>query len=290
MAASADAPSPHAGGGDAAGEELPLAVSRTPDRHACTFSGRHGGNRRAGTFHGHSGGGTVVMGGGRKGVWGKPGTGAVVFRGRGRFRVSPSAIPIGLTPSVCAEWSWSDPDLTLGAPRGGGEVGITEAQRSDPSSLAGRGARPNRRAQRRLSGQGTMRPMCWTFRASTVPSPGAWSCLTAVAEIPRRETEIRCEKFLYGFKAARRAARAAASAHSPTLPLTLPLRRAPTARGWREKHGAADRSFQEISGRGVSMLPRRGCPGPVRTHQGRLWPQGNRTRRAAWCRYTGRRP
>ena len=34
-----------------------------------------------------------------------------------------------------------------------------------------------------------------------------------------------CENFLYGFKAARRAARAAATARSPTLPLALPLRR-----------------------------------------------------------------
>ena len=35
----------------------------------------------------------------------------------------------------------------------------------------------------------------------------------------------RCEDFLYGFKAARRAARAAATARTPPLPLTLPLRR-----------------------------------------------------------------
>jgi len=34
-----------------------------------------------------------------------------------------------------------------------------------------------------------------------------------------------CENFLYGFKAARRAARAAATAHTPSLPLALPLRR-----------------------------------------------------------------
>ena len=34
-----------------------------------------------------------------------------------------------------------------------------------------------------------------------------------------------CENFLYGFKAARRAARAADSARSPSLPLALPLRR-----------------------------------------------------------------
>jgi hypothetical protein len=42
---------------------------------------------------------------------------------------------------VCAEWSWSDPDLTLGAPRGGGEVGITEAERSDRISPGGMGYR-----------------------------------------------------------------------------------------------------------------------------------------------------
>jgi len=34
-----------------------------------------------------------------------------------------------------------------------------------------------------------------------------------------------CENFLYGFKAARRAARAAATARTPPLPLPLPLRR-----------------------------------------------------------------
>jgi hypothetical protein len=96
-------------------------------------------------LHGHWYGGTVVLGGGRKGVWGKPGTGAVVFRGRGRFRVPPSATPICLTPSVCAEWSCSDPDLTLGAPRGGGEVGITEAQRSDPVRAGKRAYQPRQR-------------------------------------------------------------------------------------------------------------------------------------------------
>jgi hypothetical protein len=34
--------------------------------------------------------GTTAMGGGRKGVWGEHGTGAVIFGGRGRFRVPPS--------------------------------------------------------------------------------------------------------------------------------------------------------------------------------------------------------
>ena len=34
--------------------------------------------------------GTGISGGGRKGVWGEHGTGAVIFRGRGRFRVPPS--------------------------------------------------------------------------------------------------------------------------------------------------------------------------------------------------------
>jgi hypothetical protein len=44
-----------------------------------------------------------------------------------------------------------------------------------------------------------------------------------------------CENFLYGFKAARRAARAANSARSPLLPLALPQRRRLTPVGWREK-------------------------------------------------------
>ena len=92
------------------------------------------------TFHGHGYGGTAVMGGGRKGVWGKPGTGAVIFRGRGGSGFPPVQYQIGLTPSACAEWSWSDPDLTLGAPRGGGEVGITEAERSDRVRPGRRGA------------------------------------------------------------------------------------------------------------------------------------------------------
>jgi len=33
---------------------------------------------------------------------------------------------------------------------------------------------------------------------------------------------------------------------------------------------------------GSSLLPLPDCPGPVRTRQGRPWPQGNRIRRAAW--------
>jgi hypothetical protein len=44
-----------------------------------------------------------------------------------------------------------------------------------------------------------------------------------------------CENFLYGFKAARRAARAANSARSPLLPLALPQRRRLTPVGWREE-------------------------------------------------------
>src|SRR2546423_690067 len=46
-----------------------------------------------------------------------------------------------------------------------------------------------------------------------------------------------CENFLYGFKAARRAARPAATARTPPLPLTLPLRRRQ-----RRSAGAKDRS------------------------------------------------
>jgi hypothetical protein len=42
--------------------------------------------------------------------------------------------------------------------------------------------------------------------------------------VTARPLPAGCENFLYGFKAARRAARAAASASWPTLTLTLPLR------------------------------------------------------------------
>jgi hypothetical protein len=44
---------------------------------------------------------------------------------------------------------------------------------------------------------------------------------------PRLARSRCCDIFLYGFKAARRAARAAATARTPTLPLALPLRRRP---------------------------------------------------------------
>ena len=64
-------------------------------------------------FHGHPYGGNRRIGGGRKGAWGEPGTGAVIFRGRGRFRVPPSNNKLVYPPSPCAEWSWSDPDLAL---------------------------------------------------------------------------------------------------------------------------------------------------------------------------------
>ena len=53
-----------------------------------------------------------------------------------------------------------------------------------------------------------------------------WDC--NVKHLPGQDT-LRClgpcADFLYGFKAARRAARTAAAARSPSLPLTLPLRR-----------------------------------------------------------------
>ena len=58
-----------------------------------------------------------------------------------------------------------------------------------------------------------------------------------------------CENFLYGFKAARRAARAADTTRSPQLPLALPQRRRLAPVGWREKQrtlGAAINS--KVSG------------------------------------------
>ena len=52
---------------------------------------------------------------------------------------------------------------------------------------------------------------------------------------PHGVPPLPCENFLYGFKAARRAARAANTARSPQLPLALPQRRRKTPVGWREK-------------------------------------------------------
>ena len=57
------------------------------------------------------------------------------------------------------------------------------------------------------------------------------------AQAPR----LLCENFLYGFKAARRAARAANTARTPQLPLALPQRRRKTPVGWREKKRTAGR-------------------------------------------------
>ena len=50
-----------------------------------------------------------------------------------------------------------------------------------------------------------------------------------------------CENFLYGFKAARRAARAAATARTPPLPLALPLRRRQRRRLARKTEVPSDR-------------------------------------------------
>ena len=92
-----------------------------------------------------------------------------------------------------------------------------------------------------------------------------------------------CENFLYGFKAARRAARAANSARSPSLPLALPLRRrqrrSAGAKSTRLRAAVTYGSYQhaargpvgriwQLSGAGV--LPIEVLSGPGRTRQGRL--------------------
>ena len=61
-----------------------------------------------------------------------------------------------------------------------------------------------------------------------------------------------CENFLYGFKAAPRAARAAATARTPSLPLALPLRRVPTPGAWREgrKTSGPPLTYRQLSGFG----------------------------------------
>ena len=105
--------------------------------------------------------GNHQMGGGRKGVWGEPGTGAVIFRGRGRFRVPPSDFGLVFPPACCAECSWSDPDLTLGSPRGGGEVRITETERSERVSAGRRGCRATSGAySARICGRAAVRGVC----------------------------------------------------------------------------------------------------------------------------------
>ncbi len=61
-----------------------------------------------------------------------------------------------------------------------------------------------------------------TTGTRTKPTPGD----TCTSSLPwPKSPSFPCENFLYGFKAARRAARAAATARSPSLPLALPLRR-----------------------------------------------------------------
>jgi hypothetical protein len=102
---------------------------------------------------------------------------------------------------------------------------------------------------------------------------------------PHLVPHLPCENFLYGFKAARRAARAAATARTPPLPLALPLRRRQRrSAGAKAQTLRAAIDLQQLPrlSSGVSMLPLADCPGPGRTRQGRLWPQYNSTRRAAW--------
>jgi hypothetical protein len=62
-------------------------------------------------FHGHSCDGNRRIGWRQEGGLGEHGTGAVIFRGRGRFRVPPVITDLVSPPSVCAEWSRRDPDL-----------------------------------------------------------------------------------------------------------------------------------------------------------------------------------
>ena len=98
-------------------------------------------------------------------------------------------------------------------------------------------------------------------------------------DITRQDlTEAPCENFLYGFKAARWAARAGrhgALAFAPAdAPADAPATAAPTPVGWRERRKTfgpplTDSSYPKLAG-GVSMLPLRNCPRPVRTRQGPL--------------------
>ena len=93
-----------------------------------------------------------------------------------------------------------------------------------------------------------------------------------------------CENFLYGFKAARRAARAADTARSPSLPLALPLRRRQRRstgakirnRGPLSTYGSYERAAPRPVGRiwqlsGAGVLPTLVCsarPEPVKSAYG----------------------
>ena len=59
---------------------------------------------------------------------------------------------------------------------------------------------------------------------------------------------LPCENFLYGFKAARRAARAAASAHSPSLPLRRRQRRSAGAMSEAGRAASGTASFGDAGG------------------------------------------
>jgi hypothetical protein len=71
-------------------------------------------------------------------------------------------------------------------------------------------------------------PEIWNIeRALHSPGRAARALAARIARIP-------CENFLYGFKAARRAARAPDTARMLPLPLDAPAPTAPTPVGWRE--------------------------------------------------------
>jgi len=89
----------------------------------------------------------------------------------------------------------------------------------------------------------------------------------------------KSDKYNVTIKAARRASRAAATARPPALSLRRRQRR---LAGAKHKSWAAWRPASSICAGGPSLLPLPGLSRPVSTRQGRLWPQGSRTRRTAW--------
>jgi hypothetical protein len=96
--------------------------------------------------------------------------------------------------------------------------------------------------------------------SGVVSLPPAWVCLTAgqhsgtAYRIPAYRIPL-CENFLYGFKAAQRAARAAASARSPSLPLALPLRRRRRRSAGAKCVNAGRLTFSKFIPHGASLLP-----------------------------------
>jgi len=93
------------------------------------------------------------------------------------------------------------------------------------------------------------------------PRPRARATNSATNTRCRSVPRSPCENFLYGFKAARRAARAAASAPWPSLPLALPLRPGQRRSAGAKRRDAGRSTYSEFTCAGSSLLPLPGLSG-----------------------------